>query len=672
MRSFWLSLEIMADKSKRPELLCPAGDKDALLSAIAGGADAVYLGTDLFNARIRANNFTLDSVREAVRLCHAYGVAVYVTLNVAIYERELDTLLQYVASLYASGVDALIVSDLGVMRLISQHFPDFELHGSTQCTVHNLDGVDFLFLRGCKRVVIARELDRDNIEYICKNTKAETEMFIHGAHCMSVSGQCLMSYAMGGRSGNRGECAQPCRLPYKISGKTSYPLSLKDMSLSSHMSTVCDLGVTSLKIEGRMKSADYVYGVASVFRSLVDEKRNADKREKDRLTSLFSRQGFSDGYFNAKIDSTMLGIRSEEDKAQSREIQGGEIKLPKVRINMEGSFILGKKAELTVSDGEKTVTVYGDTVEEAINAPISLDDIKKSLGKLGNTPYELNSITVTKDENIMIRVSSLNALRRSAVDALMETGREEKAASYSTEYKEYEKAVQRTAMFSKPEQIPEDVSYFDRVYVYLDRYKKDCGANGVCLPPVILDSEWDKVEKMLAYAKESGVKYALVTNVGQIERVKKQGFIITADYRFNVFNRPCVDYLLSEGFDSVILSPELTLRQCKDMWGCGVIAYGNIPVMTTHKCIIKDTAGCDKCRVRMTDRTGASFFSEGIFGHRNVIYNSVPVYMADKMDTLGGFFHHFIFSDETKEQCKNIISAYKKGLATEKKIKRLK
>ena len=662
----------MASSFKLPELLCPAGDRDALISAIAGGADAVYLGTDLFNARIRANNFTLDGVKEAVRLCHAYGVAVYVTLNVAIYERELNTLLQYVSSLYASGVDALIVSDLGVMRLILQHFPDFELHGSTQCTAHNLDGVDFLFLRGCKRVVIARELDKGNIAYICKNTKAETEMFIHGAHCMSVSGQCLMSYAMGGRSGNRGECAQPCRLPYKICGKTSYPLSLKDMSLSNHMSEICALGVTSLKIEGRMKSADYVYGVASVFRSLVDGRRNADKSERNKLTSLFSRQGFSDGYFNSKIDSAMLGIRSEEDKAQSREIEGGEIKLKKIKLDMAGSFTLGKAAELTVGDGRKSVTVYGDIVEEAINAPISCEDIKKSLGKLGNTPYEAGSITVDKDENIIIRVSSLNALRRSAIDALMETGREERTVSYSTEYKEYERAVQRTAMFSRCEQIPEDVSYFDRVFVYLDRYKRGCSANGVCLPPVILDSEWDKVEKMLSYAKESGVKYALVTNVGQIERVKKHGFIITADYRFNVFNRPCVDYLRNEGFDSVILSPELTLRQCKDMAGCGVIVYGNIPVMTTHKCIIKDTAGCDKCRVRMTDRTGASFYSEGIFGHRNVIYNSVPIYMADKMDTLVGFFHHFIFSDETREQCEKVISAYKRGLMTDKKIKRLK
>ena len=227
-------------------------------------------------------------------------------------------------------------------------------------------------------------------------------------------------------------------------------------------------------------------------------------------------------------------------------------------------------------------------------------------------------------------------------------------------------------MFTKSEQIPDDVSYFDRVYVYLDEYKAGCGANGICMPPIILDREWDVIEKMLSKARADGIEYALISNVGQIERVKKYGFIMTADYRFNVFNRPCVDYLLDEGFDSVILSPELTLKQCSDMAGCSVIAYGNIPVMTTHKCIIKDTAGCDKCKVYMTDRMGASFLAHGIFGHRNIIYNSVPIYMADKIDTVSDFCHHFIFSGETKAQCADIINAYKKRLPTDKKIKRIK
>ena len=672
MKSFRQSLDKMEDKRYIPELLCPAGDKEALYAAISGGADAVYFGTDLFNARIRAGNFTLDEAREAIRLCHIHGVKVYITLNIAIYERELDTLLSYVGSLYKSGADALIVSDLGVMSLIKKHFPDFEIHASTQCTVHNLDGVGFLFLNGCKRVVVARELDRESLEYICKNTDAETEMFIHGAHCMSVSGQCLMSYAMGGRSGNRGECAQPCRLPYRIGNKQGYPLSLKDMSLSNHISEICNLGVTSLKIEGRMKSASYVYGVSSSYRRMLDEKRNATKGERDELSRLFSRQGFSDGYFTKNINSSMLGIRSEENKEQSRSIEERPITLPKVEVDMYARFIEGEKAELTLKAENESVTVYGDTVERAINAPMSEDDLKKSLVKLGNTPFEADKVEIEKSENIMVRVSSLNAMRREAADKLFAPKRESIEAKYSATYQRYKKPFLRSASFSKTEQIPKDVSYFDRVYVYADRYESDCGANGIQLPPVILDREWDRIEEKLMLARRDGVKYALITNIGQIERVKKHGFEITADYRFNVFNRPCVDYLRFVGFDTVILSPELTLRQCADMAGNAIIVYGNIPVMTTHKCIIKDTAGCERCRTHLVDRMGASFYAEGIFGHRNVIYNSVPIYMAEKMDTLRDFSHHFIFSSETREQCEQVINAYKQGLATDRKIKRIK
>ena len=660
------------DKRYKPELLCPAGDREALCAAIAGGADAVYFGTELFNARIRAKNFTLPEAKEAITLCHAHGVKTYITLNIAIYEKEIPTLLDYVNELYSYGADALIVSDLGVMSLLSKQFPDLELHASTQCTVHNLDGVNFLFKRGCKRVVVARELDKKNIEYIAKSTEAEIEAFVHGAHCMSVSGQCLMSYAMGGRSGNRGECAQPCRLPYKIGKEKSYPLSLKDMSLSGHMKDVCDSGIASLKIEGRMKSPDYVYGVASSFRSLIDGKRNATSGEIKELASIFSRQGFTDGYYTSKIDSCMLGIRSEENKEQSKSVERVIPEPRKRPVRMYADFTVGKEACLTVETTDRSVTVYGDTVEEARTAPLSEEDIVKSLSKLGGTPFVLEDIRVRKSDSVMIRISSLNALRREAIDKLLYSGREKLDVGYSSTYNRYKKSVNRTALFADPSKIPEDVSYFDIVYVYLDRYNTSLPVNGICMPPVIFDSQWNEIEKMLSFAKENGIRYALATNISQIERLKKHGFTVFTDYRFNVFNRPCVDYLLNEGVEGVMLSPELTLKQSETMAGNSLIVYGKIPVMTTHKCIIKDTAGCDKCRLYLKDRMDASFFCEGIFGHLNVIYNSVPIYMADKMDTLAAFSHHFIFTDESRAQCEEIINAYKTGYATDKKIKRIK
>ena len=263
----------MKNNQLLPELLAPAKDAQALKSAIASGADAVYFGTDLFNARMRANNFNLDEAREAIRLCHAHGVKAFVTLNIAILDREIPQMLEYVASLYESGVDALIVSDIGAMRLIKESFPDLEIHASTQASVHNTDGVRALENVGCARVVVARELDKESIKEICDSVSAEIEMFVHGAHCMSVSGQCLMSYAMGGRSGNRGECAQPCRLPYKTACRNAYPLSLKDMSLCTLINEIIDTGAASLKIEGRMKNAEYVGGTVKIWRELLDAQR---------------------------------------------------------------------------------------------------------------------------------------------------------------------------------------------------------------------------------------------------------------------------------------------------------------------------------------------------------------------------------------------------------------
>ncbi len=660
----------MKNKQLLPELLAPSKDMQALKSAIASGADAVYFGTDSFNARMRANNFNLDEAREAIRLCHAHGVKAFVTLNIAILAREIPQMLEYVASLYESGVDALIVSDLGAMRLIREHFPNLEIHASTQASAHNIDGVRALEKIGCKRVVVARELDKNSIKEICDKVDSEIEMFVHGAHCMSVSGQCLMSYAMGGRSGNRGECAQPCRLPYKIGGKSAYPLSLKDMSLCTHIDEIIDTGASSLKIEGRMKNADYVGGAVKIWRELLDNKRNAGKTELARLEALFSRQGFTDGYFKSRIDDKMLGVRSEQDKEITKSLDSAEITLEKPEINMHARFILGEKSSLTVSNGARTVTVYADAPEVAINAPMSDGDIIKNLSKLGTTPFSLAKITLEKSENIMVRVSALNALRRRAIDMLL-GAREPKKADYVAKKRIFGAFDKRTALFSRVEQIPENSDYFDIIFVYADKYKRDCGANGICLPPVILDKEWDDILDVLREARSHGIKYALASNIGQTEKLRELGFEIICDFRFNIFNSEGAECLKEMGATSIILSPELTLPQARDIGG-SLIAYGKFPVMTTHKCIIKSTEGCDKCRAYLTDRTGAKMYCEGIFGHRNIIYNSTPIYMADKLSTIKEFPLHFIFTDEKREECYKIIEAYKNGRATNEKMRRIR
>ena len=658
---------------KKLEILAPAGDMDALCAAVFSGADAVYLGLDLFNARIRAKNFTLENIDEAIRLCHAHGVLVYVTLNTQLYNREISKMLEYVGAIYEKGVDALIVADLGVASLIREYYPDLELHASTQASVHNLDGVSALAKNlGFSRVVLARELDRQSIEYVSKNAEAETEIFVHGAHCMSVSGQCLASYCMGGRSGNRGECAQPCRLPYSVNGKKGYPLSLKDMSLSSHIQELIQSGATSFKIEGRMKNEQYVGGTVKIWRELIDKNRNATSSERTTLEALFSRGGFTDGYFVGKIDKSMLGIRSEGDKESTNALDKKAVEVKKAPVSIVAELRVSQPSRLTLIHKNKTVTVEGDVVEKAINAPMSSSDVEKNLCKFGQTPFQVESVTVNMDEGIMVRNSSLNAIRRKAVDAFFDSGRVAKDVSLRQAKTDTPPTKIKTAVFAREEQIPENFDYFDVRFVPLDRYRGSERVNGVALMPVVLDKEWAEVSAMLEKAAKSGVKYALVSNIGQLERVKAYGFEVVGDFRFNVFNSYSLEVLNRLGISRVVVSPELSLAQMRDFYGQCAIVYGKLPVMTTHKCVLKDTYGCDRCSGYVKDRQGAELFAEGIYGHRNVIYNSVPIYMADKLSELKGFSHHFIFSDEKRERAYEIIEAYKKGLPTNMGIKRIK
>lgn len=405
-----------------PELLSPAGSPEALRAAIEGGADAVYLGGIGFNARAGAQNFDAQSLREGIALAHAYGVKVYVTLNTQVYDRELPDWLRAVEGAYTAGADALILADIGGAALVKHYFPDFEIHASTQMSGHNTDMAAGLKTLGFSRMVVARETSYENLVTLCQNSPIETELFVHGALCVSASGQCLFSYAVGGRSGNRGECAQPCRLPY--GGRDTYPLSLKDLSLAGHIPELIASGVSSLKIEGRMKSPSYVYGVTAVFRRLLDECRAATPGEMRELAELFSRGGFTDGYFRGKPDGNMLGIRSREDKEVSRAAQpfGGLTR--KVPLDMVLTVRHGKPVTLTVTDaGGKSATVTGEIPEEAQNRPSKKEDLLPKLTRLGGTPYEVRRAEIFLDDGLLLPFSALNAMRRDAVGALTETGR---------------------------------------------------------------------------------------------------------------------------------------------------------------------------------------------------------------------------------------------------------
>lgn len=418
----------------KPELLAPAGSPEALEAAVAAGADAVYLGTPDFNARIGARNFTREALAGGMALCRAHGVKVHVTMNTLVWDREMPRFLAAAYEVLSLGADALIVADYGAAHLLKMHFPQAVLHASTQLSVHNLDGAHKMAEEGFSRVVLARELNRENLQTICENAPVETEMFIHGALCVSHSGQCLASALIGGRSGNRGLCAQPCRLPARDG---SYPLSLKDSCLAGHIREIGSLGVASLKIEGRMKPASYVSGVVGVYRRLLDEGRNATPEEMEQLAAIFSRSGFTDSYFRGRIlpdrdHRNMCGIRTEADKQRTKALgseacAGKKEELTvdvgdaakKLPVSLSARLRAGEPARLTMTAPGGSVTVCGETPETAINAPLSEADVCRCLSRLGETPFCAGETTVDLQPGVILRVSALNALRRAAVQAMM-------------------------------------------------------------------------------------------------------------------------------------------------------------------------------------------------------------------------------------------------------------
>ena len=662
--------------NRLPELLAPAGSLEALKAAIAGGADAVYFGGGDFNARINAKNFNNEELKEAIDLLHSCGRKAYITLNTLVYDREMNDYLRFAEFVYTAGADALIVADIGGAAAIHRHLPELELHASTQMSGHNLAEAELLARHGFSRMVCARELPKDDIEYLVKNSPIEIEAFTHGALCVCHSGQCLFSSIVGGRSGNRGECAQPCRLPYRDEqGNESYPLSLKDLSLTNHITDLIESGVHSLKIEGRMKSPEYVFGVVRAFRTLLDEGRNATPDEISKLAKIFSRGGFTDGYFTRQINSKMLGVRSDEQKQFSKVALTSsekidEITPQKIKISVFAEVCAEKPISLRLECGEISVTAYGQMPDKAINAPLSAENIKKNLTKLGATRFELESYVALTDDDIIVPISALNALRREACEMLetaLSTGKatREGFEKYVPVASQRAKKEQRTARFYTAEQItPLSREYFDIIYLPLQNFNGEC--EGIILPPVILDSELSKVDKMLSMARAKGAKYALVGNLGALELAQKYGFEIHGDFRFNVYNNESTLELKKLGVKSIILSPELTLPQMRDVKGdTAAIVYGRLPLMLLEKCVLKEISTCERCtsgKTTLTDRRGITFPVLREYEHRSVIYNSAPTYMADRESDLqraGIVNRHFIFSTETKIDVDKVIRAHK-------------
>lgn len=654
----------MRRKAKLPELLAPAGDLECLYAAVSAGADAVYVGGKLYSARAYAKNFDMDELRRAVAYCHLHGVKLYVTLNTLLYNSEIAPAVEFAAELYRIGVDALIVADVGLIRELRIALPELELHGSTQMSVHNSCGADLAAELGCSRVVLARELSGENIAKVTQKCKPEVEVFLHGALCVSHSGQCLFSSMVGGRSGNRGECAQPCRLPY---GK-GHPLSLRDLSLAHHIPSLIDFGVASLKIEGRMKSPEYVYTVVSIYRRLLDEHRSSTPQEDRALDEIFSRGGFTDGYYRSALSEGMTGVRSDAAKAISRTLKES-FDAERVSVFARARLALGEPSELTLGivGTDKTVTVLGAVPSAARSAPLDAEAVKTRLSKMGNTYLSLDrkDIDLSLDEGINLSPGEINALRRAAAERL---GLEERPVPEikieSPDNLTRGVSKLRTAHFYEPKllhSLRDALDYFDICFVPLHRLSEcEVIPCGVVLPPVIMEDELDEVKDMLLSAKEKGVMYTLVGNIGHLKLVLDAGLVPVGDFRLNVYNSYARAEYTERGFGNILLSPELTLPEVYEVGG-RCIVYGRLPLMLTERCFMKDSFGCAECsRCSLTDRRGVAFPMVREYKHRNIIFNSAVTYIGDKgreRDRLSG--EHFIFSTEDKYEALSVIDAFK-------------
>ncbi len=680
----------------KPELLSPAGSPAALEAAIMAGADAVYFGGQSFNARKNADNFDDAELLDAVRKCRLYGVKTNIVLNTQLYSAELSPALTLAEKLLSYGADAFIVADIGLATELLRHFPGISLHASTQCSGQNMLSAKELAEIGFERMVAPRELPFRDIKTLCETSPIETEIFVHGALCVSHSGQCLMSSIIGGRSGNRGECAQPCRLPYQT--KNPYPLSLKDLCLAAYIPELVDAGVASFKIEGRMKTPDYVYGVISIYRKLIDEHRGATEEEIRKMASLFCRSGFTDGYHLEKINKNMLGVRTDSDKQVTASVEKSVKTERKIDLSLEGEFLVGAPALLKgicERDGALIEhTVVGEVCAKAEKTPTSADRIKENLSKLGSTPFRAASVEIHADD-VNVPISAINAMRRELSAAM-----EEKLIGEVKVYPKFDKLVlprgsvesdDKSAYFAFYDSLTKKaISFFDRIFLPLTEYVEHLDQVseykniGIALPPVAFDHELATVREMAQKAAGAGCTMALVSGFWQCALADELGLEKHGDLRLNAYNSTSVSVYARKDFRSLILSPEIGTSASMGVASSipkGYIVYGRLPLMTMEKCAIRDmmlpgvmsSENCHYCDTHkvtlLTDRTGTKFPMMREFRHRNVIYNSVPTYMADK--PLQGLFMHAIFTDESAAEVDGIIDAIARRMPAKMKFRRL-
>ena len=647
------------------ELLAPAGSMEALRAAVCNGADAVYLGADTFNARMNARNFSAADLQEAVVYCHVRGVKVHLTLNTLVLDREMPRAAELIRLAASCGVDAFIVQDLGVVSLCRQLAPDVPIHASTQMSIHSLEGVMEAAALGCSRVVLARELPAEEIAHICKKSPVEIEVFVHGALCMCYSGQCYLSSVIGRRSGNRGQCAQPCRLPYGYGRfeSTRYPLSLKDNCLVGELDELRRMGVASIKIEGRMKRPEYVAIVTRAYRTVLNGGKltPADLQE---LETAFSRQGFTDGYFRGQTGSDMFGRRQEgEDTADlfaSARATYEQGEPQRIGVRFYAMIRRGEPAQLAVEDPDGNLCrTRGPVPEQAVYRSLTPQDLEQQLKKTGGTPYLCTAVRSSLDPDLMLPASAINAMRRDVIAEL--TAKRGRAAP--ARLNAYDEPPRYDGIAGEPQltiavrtagQITSRMLSMKPTVLYVplselaehpdlpQRVSVETQLAAI-LPRVIWSGELAPVARQLRTVYEMGVRQVLAGNLGQLHIARAAGFAVRGDFGLNIVNSRAMRYLREQGLDSQLLSFELTLPQIRDISKAvpaELLIYGRLPLMLMENCVMKNRTGICACQtgtVRLVDRVGEEFPIVKDPGTcRNVLLNGKKLYLLDKKDALRG------------------------------------
>ncbi len=672
---------------KLPELLAPAGDIECLRAAIWAGADAVYLGCPKYNARASARNFDDESLEQAFSLARLYGVKIYLTFNTLVSEREMDETLEYVFAVCKRFMpDALIVQDIGLAKRIHA-LTGVPIVASTQMAQHNAYGAELLSSLGVFRIVAAREMTLESVIAMQNESGLEAELFIHGAICVSQSGGCLMSSMIGKRSGNRGECAQPCRLPYK----NGYSLSLKDMCLASHITEIIDGGIASLKIEGRMKDPAYVYAVTSVYRRLLDEGRNASDEELDFLARVFSRSGFTDAFLTGKLSLDMFGVRTDADKKNSAEL---EISLKQRRLPVKMTAVLDENtARVGFSYCGISVSADGEKPLAAENKPLTADDVKARLSKTGDSVFFVEDANVRVEGRLFVPTSRLNELRRSAIAKLEEAIIKSNTPTYempehkpSTEPSAYTDGgteirvlTPRDVKASVFSDFANEVKFFDvpiwREEMLCDFAERYGAKTRAMLPRCVYPEDKENILALIEKARRLGIKALLCSSYAQ--KALAPDMELYADLTANIQNRTSLEIYKDDGFSGAALSPELNKSAVRALAGIlpvSVCVYGRLPLMHSRACLIESTRAkrCGRdingvCRTVLTDRIGADFEIYREYGHRSTLYNSVPVWLFDKEVPCGKYL---IFTDESDARIKEIMSLYGKNAPPDTKATR--